>query len=530
MASTVTAAALPAPAVAAGYPPLPQLIGFFLLCSGMFMAILDIQIVSASLREIQAGLSASADEIVWVQSSYLIAEIVMIPLSGFLSRGLSTRWLFVISSGGFTLASALCSTANSIETMVIYRILQGFLGGAMIPTVYAASFAMFGRQRQVGVTVFVSLIITMAPTAGPVLGGWITESFSWHWLFLVNLVPGIIITIGAALLVDIDKPDFALLKRIDVPGLVLMAVFLGGVEYVLEEGARKQWFEEAVIRNWTAVTVVAGILFFLRLATAKEPIVRLKPFTNYNFMAGSTLGAVLGIGLYGLTYLYPLYLSQVAQLSSGQIGNILFVSGLCMGLTAPVAGLLSRKLDVRLIASLGLLIIATSTWMTHGVTDQWRFDQFLLPQIMRGTGLILCMVSVSTTAFGTLPPDMLKDGSGLFTLMRNLGGAVGLAIINTVIQWRTGFHWARAVEHVSLSRPEVQAQVDAMASSIESSGIQGDSTSIAIAQVSRMVMRQVQVMTFADCFTFVCLLFVIAAFVPPLLRKPNPPTGPVDKH
>jgi MFS transporter, DHA2 family, multidrug resistance protein len=370
----------------------------------------------------------------------------------------------------------------------------------------------------------------MAPTIGPVLGGWITESFSWQWLFLINLVPGIIITIGVALLVDIDTPDFPLLKRIDVPGLILMAVFLGGVEFVLEEGARKQWFEESIIRTWTAITVIAGVLFFVRLATAKEPIVRLGPFANYNFMAGSTLGAILGVGLYGLTYLYPLYLAQVAQLSSGQIGNILFVSGLFMGLSAPVAGFLSRKLDVRYIASFGMLLIATSTWMTHGVTDQWRFDQFLFPQILRGMGLVFCMVSISTTAFGTLNPNQLKDGSGLFTLMRNLGGALGLAIINTVIQERTNFHWSRLSEHVSLSRPEVQAQVDAMAARLEETGIAGDPAALAMAQVSRMVMRQVQVMTFADCFVFVCLMFVVAACVPPFLRKPLPPSGPSDAH
>jgi MFS transporter, DHA2 family, multidrug resistance protein len=519
-----------APAARTGLPSIPELIGFVLMTVGMFMAILDIQIVSASLREIQAGLSASSEEIVWVQSSYLIAEIVMIPLSGFLARGLSTRWLFVISSGGFTLASMLCATANSIETMVVYRILQGFLGGAMIPTIYSATFALFGRERQVGVTVAISLIVTMAPTVGPVLGGWITESFSWHWLFLVNVVPGILVTVGVALLVDIDKPDFALLKRIDVPGLIFMAVFLGGIEYVLEEGARKQWFEEDIITIMTSITIVAGILFFLRLATAKEPIVRLRPFANYNFAAGSILGGIVGLGLYGLSYLYPLYLSQVAQMTSGQIGNVLFVSGLCMALAAPVAAALSRILDMRVIAMLGLLILALSTWMTHGVTEQWRFDQFLVPQILRGVGLIFCMVSVSATAFATLPISMLKDGSGLFTLMRNLGGAVGLALINTVMQWRTSFHWNRAVEHISLSRPEVQAQIDAMTARAEGSSVAGDPATVAVALLGRMVMRQVQVLTFADCFLFMSGMFVIAALVPMLLRKPIPQTGAREAH
>jgi MFS transporter, DHA2 family, multidrug resistance protein len=532
MASSVPlpAAIIPAAPAASGFPPLGRFIGYLLMTFGMFMAILDIQIVSASLQKIQAGLSASSDEVVWVQSSYLIAEVVMIPLSGFLSRGLSTRWLFTLSSAGFTLASALCATANSIETMVIYRALQGFLGGAMIPTVYAASFAIFGRDRQVGVTVATSMIITLAPTMGPVLGGWITEHFSWHWLFLINVVPGLIVSLAVAALVDIDRPDFALLKRIDIPGLVLMATFLGSLEYVLEEGARKQWFEDGSIRLWATVVAVSGALFFYRLATAREPIVRLRPFANYNFTSGASIGVVLGVGLYGLTYLYPLYLAQIARLSSGQIGNVLFISGLSMVISAPLAGIVTRLFDVRFVASAGLLIVALSTWLTHGITADWRFDQFLVPQILRGIGLMLCMVAVSMTAFGTLPPAMLKDAAGLFTLMRNLGGAMGLAMINTLILWRTNFHWSRLAEHVSLSRPEVQAQLDGIAARLESLGAAGDSTAAAIYQMSRMVMRDVSVMAFADCFFIVSVLFAAAAIVPLLLRKPRPAAAPVEAH
>lgn len=524
MASSFPIASMPVEQ--SGFPSLPRFIAFIFMAFGMFMAILDIQIVSASLREIQAGLSASADEIVWVQSSYLVAEIIMIPLSGFLSRALSTRWLFVLSSAGFTIASALCATAGSINEMIVYRALQGFLGGAMIPTVFATSFAIFGRKRQVGATVAVTMIVTLAPTVGPVLGGWITEYFSWHWLFLVNVVPGILVTTAVAAFLDIDQPDFKLLMRIDVPGLILMAVFLGGMEYVLEEGARKQWLEDEVLRTWMVVTFFAGIAFFIRLATAQEPIVRLKPFLNYNFSAGSFVGAIVGIGLYGLTYLYPLYLTQVARLSSGQVGNVLFVSGLCMVMTAPVAGILSRKFDVRIMAMVGMLIMALSTWMSKDLTAEWRFDQFLLPQILRGVGLMLCMVSVSTTAFGTLPAALLKDGSGLFTLLRNLGGAVGLALINTVIQWRSSFHWARQIEHVTLSRPEVQAQMERLSDDNRV----GEITAATAQQVKLLVAREVSVMTFADCFTLMAIMFVVVAFIPPLLRKPLPATGPGEGH
>jgi MFS transporter, DHA2 family, multidrug resistance protein len=526
MAMAATAGAAP-PVTASGLPPLPRFIGYMLMALGMFMAILDIQIVSASLREIQAGLSASADEIVWVQSAYLIAEVVMIPLSGFLGRALSTRWLFVISSAGFTLASVLCATATSIEQMVMYRALQGFLGGAMIPVTYATSFAIFGRARQVGVTVAVSMIVTLAPTVGPVLGGWITEYFSWQMLFLINVIPGLIITIGVAATMDIDKPNFALLRRIDVPGLLLMLAFLGSMEFVLEEGARKQWFEDPLIRNFTLLSIISAIGLFYRLATAAEPIVRLHAFANYNFAAGATMGAVLGVGLYGLTYVYPLYLSQVARLSSGQVGNIMSISGICMVLTAPLSGILARKIDPRLLVSIGFLTLGVSSWMTHGVTADWRFDQFLLPQILRGSGLMLCIVPMSALAFGTLPQPLLKDASGLFTLLRNLGGATGIAMINTILLWRTNFHWSRAVEHVNAARPEVQARLDELGAGMD---IYGDGAAMATKQLSLLVQREVTVMAFGDSFFIMAVLFLVAAIVPQFLRKPASLGAAVDSH
>jgi MFS transporter, DHA2 family, multidrug resistance protein len=506
---------------------LAKVIGYIFMAFGMFMAILDIQIVSASLREIQAGLSASSDEIVWVQSSYLIAEIVMMPLSGFLSRALSTRWLFVMSSAGFTLASILCATATSIEQMIVYRALQGFLGGAMIPTTYATGFAIFGRQRQVMVNVVVSMIITLAPTIGPVFGGWITEYFSWHMLFLVNVIPGILVTIGVAMTMEIDKPDFPLLKRIDVPGLLLMFIFLGGMEYVLEEGARKQWFQDDGIRNIALITVCAATAFFYRLATAAEPVVRLGAFRNYNFSAGSTIISVLGIALYGLSYLYPLYLGQVARLSSGQVGTIMSISGLAMAGAAPFAAIMARHFDPRLVSTLGFVLLGLSCWMTHGLTADWRFDQFLCPQIARGVGMMLCLVPMSAVAFGTLSADMLKDASGLFTLLRNLGGAVGLALINTILLWRNNFHWNRMAEHVSLSRPEVQQQLDQMAAALNGTG---DGTAMAMRQLSAMVLREVSVMSFDDCFVAMAYLIWLVAAIPLLLRRPQPQSALADSH
>jgi MFS transporter, DHA2 family, multidrug resistance protein len=287
---------------------LRRLVAFFALVFGMFMAILDIQIVSSSLSEIQAGLSAAPEEISWVQTSYLIAEVIMIPLSGFLARALSTRVLFTISAAGFTLASLLCATATSINEMIVYRALQGFIGGGMIPTAFAAAYTIFPRRAQPPVMALVGLTVTLAPTVGPTVGGYLTELFSWHWLFLVNIVPGIAASVLAWTLVDFDEPDYGLLRRFDFLGLATMAIFLGSLEYVLEEGQKNDWFQDIGITIWAVLAAVAGGVFFWRVLTAATPIVDLRAFRDRNFAVGSLLTFVLGIGLYGLTYLYPLFL------------------------------------------------------------------------------------------------------------------------------------------------------------------------------------------------------------------------------
>src|SRR5271170_4575150 len=238
---------------------------FIFMVFGMFMAILDIQIVSASLSEIQAGLSASSDEITWVQTSYLIAEVIMIPLSGFLSRVLSTRTIFFASSAGFTLMSYFCSRATSIDEMIVWRALQGFIGGGMIPTVFASAYTIFPRSKQALVTPMIGLIATLAPTVGPTVGGYLTDALSWHWLFFINVIPGIAVTVAALTLIDFDKPDYALLDHFDWWGLIAMAGFLGALEYVLEEGPQYEWMQDTSVAICAWICGISAIAFFYRV-------------------------------------------------------------------------------------------------------------------------------------------------------------------------------------------------------------------------------------------------------------------------
>jgi DHA2 family multidrug resistance protein len=396
------------------------------MCFGMFMAFLDIQVVSASLAQIQAGLAASSDEITWVQTAYLMAEVVAIPLSGFLSRALGTRIMFAGAAAGFTVASLMCGLSTTMDQMIVWRALQGFIGGGMVPTVFASAYTIFPRSRMMVITPLIGLVATLAPTIGPTVGGILTEAFSWHWLFFINIVPGIIVTIAAITLIDFDQPDLKLFERFDWVGLISMAMFLGALEYVLEDGPRWDWFEDSTIALAAVVSAAAAAVFFLRVLTAGEPIVDLRAFVDRNFAVGSVFSFVLGIGLYGLTYLYPIYLSQIRGHNALMIGETMFVSGVTMFFCAPIVGRLVTRLDPRVMLTAGFAIVALSNWQMSYITKDWDFWQLFVPQILRGFGMMLAIVPITNISLGTLPPDRLKNASGLFNLTRNLGGAVGL--------------------------------------------------------------------------------------------------------
>src|ERR1041384_2839211 len=272
------AGAHPEPGAAGTEPALRDWIGVLAMGTGLFMAIMDVQIVTSSLTQIQGGLSASTDEIAWVQTAYLIADVVMVPMCGFMSRLLLTRVLFVIAALGFTGASVLCATATSLGQMILYRAMQGFCGGAITPSVWPVVYTKFRGPQLAMLMVIISVILNLSSTLGPTIGGFLTDTFSWHWLFLVNIVPGLLVAAVVWTTIDIDKPDLSMLRYFDFAGLVLMAIFLGCLEYALEEGPRWDWLDEQTIRGAIIVSAVAGGLFFWRVLSYRQPIVHLRAF------------------------------------------------------------------------------------------------------------------------------------------------------------------------------------------------------------------------------------------------------------
>jgi MFS transporter, DHA2 family, multidrug resistance protein len=494
-----------------------RLVAFLIMVFGMFMSILDIQIVSASLTEIQAGLSASSTEVSWVQTAYLIAEVIAIPLSGFLSRALGTRLLFVISAAGFTISSFLCGFASSIEQMILWRALQGFLGAGMIPTVFASAYTVFPRSKFYIVGPIIGLVATLAPTIGPTVGGYITDALSWHWLFFINVIPGIGIIIGVWMLVDFDEPNFALLDRFDWFGLIAMAGFLGSLEYVLEEGPQYEWLQDASVATCAAVCVISAIAFFYRVLTAEEPIVDIRAFADRNFAVGCLISFCVGIGLYGLTYIYPRYLAEVRGYSALMIGETMFVSGITMFLMAPIVGRLMLKVDMRYIIAFGLVIFALGSYQMTWITRDYDFYELLVPQILRGIGMMCAMVPTNNIALGTLPPDRVKNASGLFNLTRNLGGAVGLAVINEILNDRTDLHISRLQDRVHWGNTTATEMLNMLTQRMQ--GL-GDASLMALKQLSQIVHRQAVVMGYGDAFLMLTVFYVGLSLLVMLLKKP----------
>jgi DHA2 family multidrug resistance protein len=505
-----------------------RLIAFLAMVFGMFMAILDVQIVSASITEIQAGLAASSNEISWVQTAYLIAEVVMIPLSGFLSRALGTRILFSVSAAGFTVASLMCGLSTTINEMIMWRLIQGFIGGGMIPTVFATSFMIFPRSRMGLITPLIGLVATLAPTIGPTIGGYLTDTLSWHWLFFINVGPGIVVTLATFALIDFDKPDFKLFEHFDWSGLLFMAGFLGALEYVLEEGPRNDWFGDNSVLICAWIAGLSAVAFFARVLMAREPIVDLRAFTDRNFALGSMFSFVLGIGLYGLTFLYPLYLAQIRGYNALMIGETMFVSGLAMFATAPVAGRLMQRLDPRVMLIAGFLFFAAGTWWMTWLTKDWDFWELLWPQIFRGVGLMIAFIPINNISLGTLAPERMKNASGLYNLTRNLGGAVGLAGLTTVLNDRTDLHIARLHDAVTFARPQALEALNAMATRFQSFG--SDAQAMALKQLTLLAHQQAVIMAFADVFFLLTWLFLGLGVLALVMKRPTPGAGAAAGH
>ena len=497
-----------------------SIVPFVVMCFGGFMALLDIQIVASSLQNIGGGLSAAQDEISWVQTAYLIAEIIVIPLSGWLTRVFSTRWLFTASAAGFTVTSIWCGLAWDIHSMILFRALQGALGASMIPIVFTSSLHYFQGPRRVYSAAVVGTIASVAPTLGPIIGGWITDTLNWHWLFYVNLAPGIAITLLAPLLVEIDKPDLRLLKDADYPGIALMAICLGTLEYVLEEGTRWNWFDDTTIKACAYIAGISGVLFVARSLTFPRPVVDLRALTNRNFALGCFLSFITGVGIFSTIYLTPLFLGYVRGFSAWQTGIAIFSTGAASLIGVPIYIFLAKRFDIRWLMMLGFASFGVAMWSYSFITHDWGADQLLIPQILRGLPQVFAVAPAVNLGLASLPPERLKYASGLFNMMRNLGGAVGIAVCGAIINAKTNFHFVAIASNLTPANGAMTRLLDDLTQRYGAilGGFQGGHAA-ALKQLWELAYREASTLAYADAFRTIMLAFAVATLLVPFLRN-----------
>lgn len=432
--------------------------GFIFMCIGMFMAILDIQIVATSLPTIQSAMHIGTDQMIWIQTAYLTAEIVAIPLTGFLTAKLGMRWLFVSAISVFTLASVGCAESQSFSSLIAWRVIQGFAGGTLIPAVFSAVFLLFPQRLQGIATTIAGVAAVFAPTVGPIVGGWITETYSWHWLFRINIVPGILAAVGAAIALRGPASNMRSVRSVDAVALTLLAIGLTALQIGLKDAPTVGWFSPAVASLLLGFAICLG-WFVWRTLRASDPLVKLRCFKDRNFAIGCALSFILGVGLFGSTYLMPFFLGLVREHNALRIGEIMLITGIAQLTAAPVAVYLEQRVGTRTLTFFGFALFAVGLLMSTNQTAETDFAEMFLPQVLRGVAIMFCLLPPTRMALGRLSPELVADGSGLFNLMRNLGGAIGLALIDTTIFSRAATYGSQIVDQLKAGNIDTAVRI-----------------------------------------------------------------------
>jgi DHA2 family multidrug resistance protein len=493
-------------------PSLRTWIAFAALCLGMFMAILDVQVVAASLPTIQSALAIEPQHMSWVQTSYLIAEVVAIPLTGLLTRALTMRWLAVATLVVFTAASVGCASSGSLASLLAWRVLQGLAGGLLIPQVFAAGFVLFPERGQALATTIAGMLAVLAPTIGPFVGGWITDTYDWPWLFLINVAPGLASIATAASLLPREPLELGLLRKVDLPALLLMAVALASLEIGLKQAPQAGWISYETVLLF-AGCVAAGAWFVARSLRAGHPVVELRTLGDPGFALGCLLSFILGIGLYGAVYLMPVFLAFVRDHDAMEIGQTMVVTGAAQLVMAPIAVALERRVSARWLTAAGFTLFAVGLAASAFQTRATDFEEMVLPQVLRGLAIMLCLLPPIRIALGHLPAPAVADASGLFNLMRNLGGAIGLALIDTVIYGRAPVIGGRLGE--ALERGDVEA-AKSVGLPLDKFLAHTPGTPLAppaLAYVRHAVERQATVEAVNEAWAMIALLALLGALV-----------------
>jgi MFS transporter, DHA2 family, multidrug resistance protein len=480
---------------------------------GAFMAILNIQITNASLLNIEGGIGTGADNGSWISTSYLIGEIVVIPLTDYLSRVFSFRNIILWFASLFAAFSVACAFTHDLPSMIAMRGLQGFFGGVLIPMAFTLVFTRLPKAQQpIGLAMF-SLAVTFAPAIGPTIGGYLTENYGWQTIFFVNVLPTAVMVTTLYVTLDRDKMNFGLLREGDWFGIAAMTVGLAALQAVLEEGNKNDWFGSPFIIKLAVVAAVSLTLFVVNELLVEKPLIRLRLLRVRSFGLGTLSAVFVGFALFGSVYLLPAYLGQVQRYNAEQIGTVLAWTGLPQLLLIPLVPKLMQRFDIRYVAFAGMGIFAISSFMNTAMSPDYAGDQLFIPNIVRAVGQALMLAPLSAISVGSLPPQDAPAASGIANMMRNLGGAVGTALLSTIVTKREQFHSNIIGQSVDLGREEVRARIASTTEYFLAHGVTDASGARhqAIIALGNAVRRQALVMGFSDAFAVIGVVLILAA-------------------
>jgi DHA2 family multidrug resistance protein len=489
---------------------------------GAFMAVLDIQITNSSLRDIAGGIAATPDEGSWISTAYLVGEIITIPLTAWLSEVFTVRYYLLANIVLFLAFSALCGISTSLGQMIIFRAGQGFTGGVFIPMALTVVVRRMPKNLLPAGQALFGMTATLAPAIGPALGGWLTDRFGWEWNFYINFIPGALMFLSIFFATNKRPMRFEQLRRGDWWGILSMAIGLGSLIAMLEEGQRKDWFGSPFIRNCAILATIFVPLFVVIELLREEPFVNLRLLGRRNLGFTSVVAFGLGLALYGTIFLIPLYLGTVQGYSPLQIGKVLVWVGLPQFLIFPFLPWLMKRVDQRLLVSAGCLVFAASCFMNTVMSHDTAGDQLTMSNLVRAFGQPFTIVPVTGLAVATLAPKDAGNGSAIFNIFRNVGGSFGIAILSTLVTRREQFHDLRIGEAVTVYAPQTQARIAAIQQNFIDKGFDPvTALKQSYAVIKSIMTRDAFIMAFNDAFLVISIGLVVAAGAIWLCQKPG---------
>ena len=490
---------------------------------GAFMAVLNIQIVNASLADIRGGIGAGLDDGGWISTSYLIAEIVVIPLSGWLAQVFSVRIYLLTNAFLFLVFSGACALAQDLPQMIALRAVQGFTGGVLIPMAFTLIITLLPKAKQpIGQALF-AVSATFAPAIGPTIGGYLTENWGWQFIFYVNIVPGAIMIGMLYLSLEAKPMELSLLRGGDWLGIVTMAIGLSALQTVLEEGNKDDWFGSPFIVRFAVIAAIALPLFVLIELTSERPLLNLRLLFRRSFGFGVLANFLLGVALYGSVYILPVYLSRIQGYNAEQIGAVLAWTGLPQLVLIPLVPRLMKRADPRIVIGIGFALFAASNFMNIYMTSDYAADQLFWPNVVRAVGQALVFAPLAAVATAGIEPENAGSASALFNMIRQLGGAIGIAALQTLVTKREQYHSNVLSQSVSAFEQATRTRIEQLTHYFMSHGVidRVDASHRAYVAIGHIVQKQAYILAFSDTFYALGAALIVALLASLLLNKPD---------